>query len=298
MMKAVFPYIIILVFMLLGCKTKPNDELEESTSKAIVAENPDQVDYNATETESKYDATETEFVEEANHLEYDPAQTLYFSHAFIYKYQNEEQELKDFWIYHNPDNGQLMYMPNDEMIDFVVSDTLGNYYFLGSDGHGAQTIGSQYVHWVANPESYNENASYPISDQYVSIKLTGKTKALDAHSTVDGAAIVGAEYKWEFSKMSGTQRTYFTEVIPVNSYQIYGFNKLEGDIQLPVGALDFIGFFGKHQTLTHFYAKGFKLELAHYEFNPAFVEAGTYQYAVREADGSWKKKPFPLLLQD
>lgn len=282
LMKLTILYFVLIACSIFGCKSQNEngDEAEETPS-----ENTVQKEFNP----------ESEYVEEANHLEYDPAQTLYFSHAFIYQYNDEGEEPQEFWIYHNPENGQLMYMPDDEMIDFVVSDTLGNYYFFGNDGHGEQTIGSQFVDWVANPEFYEEDISYPISDQYVSLKPTGKRKALDESSSSDGKPIVGQEYEWKFSKVSGTQSTYITEIIPVNFYQVYGFNKLEGDIRLPVASLDFTGIFGKNQTITHFTSEGFKLKLAYYQFNPAFVEAGDYQYSVRQDDGSWKKEAFPLL---
>lgn len=291
LMKVVILYFILIAISVFGCKSPNDNEKKEISSDQIVEEKSDQIVVEKPNSE-------TEFIEEANHLEYDPAQTLYFSHAFIYQYGNEGEEPEEFWIYHNPKNGQLMYMPDDPMVEFVVSDTSGNYYFFGNDGHGVQTVGSQFVDWVASPEAYEKNVSYPISDQYVSIKPTGKKKALDESSNIDGKSIVGEEYKWEFSKVSGTQSTYITEMIPVNFYQVYGFNKLEGDIRLPVVSLDFTGIFGKNQTITQLTSEGFKLELAYYQFNPAFVEAGDYRYSVQQADGSWKKEVFPLLSQE
>ncbi|MGO3181741.1 MAG: hypothetical protein ACTIJ9_02810 [Aequorivita sp.] len=282
-MKTAILCFILITGSIFGCKSQNDNKDEENSSDQVV------------EGELNLD---TEIIEEANHLEYNPAQTLYFSHAFIYQYGDEGEAVKEFWIYHNPENGQLMYMPDDEMVKFVVSDTLGNYYFFGNDGHGAQTVGSQFVDWVASPEAYDEDASYPISDQYVTLKPTGKKKSLDESSKINGKPIVGEEYKWEFSKMSGTQSTYITEMIPVNFYQVYGFNKLEGDIRLPAVALDFTGIFGKNQTVTQFTSGGFELKLAYYQFNPAFVEAGDYQYSVQQADGSWKEEAFPLLVQE
>lgn len=282
-MKTAILCFVLIFGSIFGCKSQ-NDNEDKDIS-------PDKV----FEEKSRLDI---ESVTEANHLKYDPGQTLYFSHTFIYQYGDDGEEPKEFWIYHNPENGQLMYMPEDPMVEFVVSDTLGNYYFFGNDGHGGQTVGSQFVDWVASPDAYMKNVSYPISDQYVSLKPTGKKKSLDQSSHIDGKSIVGKEYKWEFSKLSGTQSTYITEMIPVNFYQVYGFNKLEGDIHLPVVALDFTGILGKNQTITQLTSEGFKLELAYYQFNPAFVEAGDYQYAVQQADGSWKKEVLPLLTQE
>lgn len=282
-MKTAILCFVLIFGSIFGCKSQ-NDNEDKDISPNKVFEEKSRLDI--------------ESVTEANHLKYDPGQTLYFSHAFIYQYGDDGEEPKEFWIYHNPENGQLMYMPEDPMVEFVVSDTLGNYYFFGNDGHGDQTVGSQFVDWVASPDAYMKNVSYPISDQYVSLKPTGKKKSLDQSSHIDGMSIVGKEYKWEFSKLSGTQSTYITEMIPVNFYQVYGFNKLEGDIHLPVVALDFTGILGKNQTITQLTSEGFKLELAYYQFNPAFVEAGDYQYAVQQADGSWKKEVLPLLTQE
>lgn len=282
-MKKIILYIFLITASIFGCKSQ-NENEEKNTEHASE---------NAIKQDEKN--LDSEYFEEANHLEYDPSKTLYFSHAFIYNYENEGEKPEEFWIYHNPENGQLMYMPDDPMIDFVVSDTLGNYYFFGNDGHNHQTINSQFVEWVANPEMYEENVSYPVSDQYVSITPSGKTKSLDEFSTIDGKPILGKEYKWEFSKVKGNQSTYITEMIPINFYQVYGFNKLEGDIRLPVASLDFTGIFGKNQTITHFTSAGFKLKLETYQFNPAFVEAGDYQYAVQQSDGTWQNEAFPLL---
>ncbi len=225
---------------------------------------------------------------------YDPSQTLYFSHAFIYTYTNAE-ESGEFWIYHNPENGQLLYMPEDPMVDFVVSDTLGNYYFFGDDGHGVKTVDSQFVDWVADSKLYDKNASYPISDKYVSIKPTGKKKSLDELSNMEGKPLVGKEYQWTFNQVSGNQSTYITEMIPINFYQVYGFNKLEGDIALPVRELDFAGIFGKNQIITYLESEDLKLELSFYQFNFSFVEAGDYEYSVQISNSSWKKERLPLL---
>lgn len=281
-MKVFIVCVALTASSVFGCRSQNDSKNEDSSSDQMIEE---KIDFDTTT------------IDEANHLEYDPTQTLYFSHAFIYEYGDEGEQPEEFWIYHNPENGQLMYMPQDPMVKFVVSDTLGNYYFFGNDGHGVQSVGSQFVDWVASPASYNENISYPISDRYVSLKPTGKKKTLEESSHIDGKPIVGEEYIWEFSQVSGSQSTYITEMIPVNFYQVYGFNKLEGDINLPVAALDFTGIFGKNQTVTQLQSEGFKLELAYYQFNPAFVEAGDYEYAVQQADGSWKKEILPLLVQ-
>lgn len=272
----------ICIGLMLGCNSKNNSKTEVVTSEEIITE------------EQNSNSEAQEYIEEANHLEYDPSKTLYFSHAFIYKYTDED-ELKEFWLYHNPENGQLLYVPEDEMIDFVISDPDGNYYFFGNDGHGNDIVDAQFVEWVANPEFYDENETYPISDQYVKLIPTGKKKVLNEYSKIDGKEIISEEYKWEFTKMKGEQSTFITNMIPINFYQVYGFNKLEGDITLPYSSLDFVGVFGKNQTITEFKSGTTKVELLSYEFNPYFVEAANYQYAEQLPNGDWQEKALPLL---
>lgn len=272
----------ICIGLMLGCNSKNNSKTEVVTSEEIITE------------EQNSNSEAQEYIEEANHLEYDPSETLYFSHAFIYKYTDED-ELKEFWLYHNPENGQLLYVPEDEMIDFVISDPDGNYYFFGNDGHGNDIVDAQFVEWVANPEFYDENETYPISDQYVKLIPTGKKKVLNEYSKIDGKEIISEEYKWEFTKMKGEQSTFITNMIPINFYQVYGFNKLEGDISLPYSSLDFVGVFGKNQTITEFKSGTTKVELLSYEFNPYFVQAANYQYAEQLPNGDWQEKALPLL---
>lgn len=277
-----------------NCKSKEEKPLSDSISVEEVEKERRSENGEEHFSEKMGDERTDGLLGEGNH-KYDPTQTLYFSHAFIYEYSDGEEK-GEFWIYHNPENGQLLYMPEDPMVEFVVSDTCGNYYFFGDDGHGVKTVSSQFVDWVANPKLYEEDISYPVSDRYVTLKPTGKKKTLDESSSVNGKPIVGHEYQWIFTQVSGNQNTYVTEMIPVNFYQVYGFNKLEGDINLPVLGLDFTGVFGKNQVVTHFKSENLELELVTYQFNPAFVEAADYEYSVQLSDGSWKRETLPLLL--
>jgi len=236
------------------------------------------------------------FVGEGKTNEYDPKTTLYFSHAFIYEYgvAGSDEDRGEFWIYHSPETGNLLYDPNDEMIDFVVSDPKGKYYFFGTDGHGANTVDHQTVDWVSDENSYDTAAAYPISDNYIKFTKTGEQHTVE-DGTVDGNPIIGEEYLWAFQRLSGYQTTTVTEQIPINFYQIYGFNKLDGDIQLPVNSFDFTGIFGKHQSVIRFQSEQFILELKAYQFNPYYAEAGDYEYFIYRGDGAWEKTHLPLL---
>ncbi|WP_313114714.1 hypothetical protein [Aequorivita sediminis] len=279
-------YLVILFTLCIGfvlsCNTKKEGNNEVVVSEETIA------------ASEQSNPNEQEFINEANHLEYDPSETLYFSHAFIYKYTDKDDS-REFWLYHNLENGQLLYVPEDEMIDFVISDPKGNYYFFGNDGHGNDMVDAQFVEWVANPEFYDEDETYPISDQYVKLIPTGKKKVLNEYAKIDGKEIISEEYKWEFTKMKGEQSTFITNTIPINFYQVYGFNKLDGDISLPYSSLDFVGVFGKNQTITEFKSGTIKVELLSYEFNPYFVEAAKYQYVEQLPNGDWQEKALPLL---
>ncbi|MGB3343805.1 MAG: hypothetical protein WBA61_07830 [Aequorivita sp.] len=286
-MKLIYLPVFLVVFALIGCQSKM-DKLSNGQEAEI---SRDSLELTNVPSEDYFD--EGMSMDEPDYS-VDPTTTLYFDSAFIYEYTTEEGEREEFWIYHNTENGQLLYMPDDPMIEFVVSDPLGNYYFFGDDGHGTKTVDGVNVSWVNDPELYDENENYPISDRYVTIKKTGKTKVL-SDDTIDGEGYACEEYKWDFHQVAGSQKVYVTEMIPVNFYQVYGFNKLEGDIQLPVVSFDFTGIFGKNQVITQVIDGGTNLELKHYQHNPAYVEAGDYKYSIQQADGSWKETHFPLL---
>lgn len=286
-MKFIFLSIIIVGLSFTGCQSSINKLFDTEEDKI----HKDSLD--STRSDPEEYINEDEILDEPDYS-VDPTTTLYFDSAFIYEYTSEEGQREEFWIYHNTANGQLLYMPDDPMVEFVVSDPLGNYYFFGDDGHGTKTVEGVHLNWVSDPNSYDESVNYPISDKYVTIKKTGKTKILD-DGTLEGKGYLCEEYKYDFHQVAGSQKVYVTEMIPVNFYQVYGFNKLEGDIHLPVVSFDFTGIFGKNQVITQIIDGGIDLELKYYQHNPAYVEAGDYKYSVQQADGRWKETHFPLL---
>ena len=77
----------ICIGLMLGCNSKNNSKTEVVTSEEIIAE------------EQNSNSETQEYIEEANHLEYDPSKTLYFSHAFIYKYTDEDESKEFFHAY-------------------------------------------------------------------------------------------------------------------------------------------------------------------------------------------------------
>lgn len=195
-----------------------------------------------------------------------------FSHALIYRYETLSEK-GEFWLYHNPETGSILFVPEDEMIDFVVADTLGNYRFFGDNGHGKKTVTTPQVGWI----SEKTNEILPKSDYLITFEPLVKKRVIRNPETQQ-TEIECIGYKMLYNKVIRQQNMFFTEDIPLNSYQVYGFNRLEGDIQLPVPQLDMIGILSEKQLVTHIESDVFKLELIAYEYNPYHINLTKYKY--------------------
>lgn len=290
---------LIFLFFAFGCQShvekKTENDLGEFEIYGTVAPTEASIAFADSLVGFSKDTVDGEEKNDANHLEYNAQNTLFFSHAFIYRYYSDmTSDLYDeFWIYHNPDSGNLLYAPEDPMLDFVISDPQGNYFFFGTDGHGENTVVQQSVVEVGEPE--DESQEYPVSDVFAQFTKTGNTYATQGQA--NGEPIEAIEYLWELKRMSETMTIAITEAIPVNYYQVYGFNRLGGDLRLPVNYLDFIGIFSKQQSIVKIEDGSTKLELVSYEYNPYFAEAADYVFFIRDASGEWKPAPLPLLKQ-
>lgn len=185
-----------------------------------------------------------------------------FTHALIYRYETLTEK-GEFWLYHNPETGSILFVPEDEMIDVVIADTLGNYRFFGDDGHGNKTIITQQIDWV----SEKTNEILPKSDYLITFEPISEKKFI-RNPEIQQQEIECKGFKMLYNKVIRQQNMYFTEDIPINSYQVYGFNRLEGDIRLPIPQLDMIGILSEKQLVTHIESDVFKLELVAYEYNP------------------------------
>ena len=197
-----------------------------------------------------------------------------FTHALVYRYETLTDK-GEFWLYHNPKTGSILYVPKDEMIDAVIADTLGNYYFYGDDGHGNKTITTQFLDWVSD-SLFITNDILPTSDTLITFEPISEKRLI--HNVENGQVDIECRgFKMLYHKMSHQQNIYLTENIAINSYQIYGFNRLEGDIQLPVKQLDMIGIVSKKQLLTHAESDVLKIELVAYEYNPYWFDIERYK---------------------
>lgn len=198
-----------------------------------------------------------------------------FTHALIYRYETLTEK-GEFWLYHNPETGSILFVPEDEMIDFVVADTLGNYYFFGDNGHGEKVVTSQHIDWVTE-KTEDRNRVFPQSDYLITFEALSQKRYIP-NSENQQQQFECKGFKMLYNKVQRQQNIYITEDIPLNSYQVYGFNRLQGDIRLPVPQLDMIGIVSEKQLVTHIENDIFKLEFIAYEYNP--FELNTKKYKI------------------
>lgn len=214
-----------------------------------------------------------------------------FDMALIYQYVYPDSE-GEFWMYYNTENGNILYVPEDEMIDFVIADSLGNYYTFGDNGHDEKVVSVQTLPHL-NFEMKEANfQNFPQSNDYFEfIKLTEK-RIIDQQN-ISQPNIESIGYKMLYQKMTGQQNVFVTENIPVNAYILYGFNLLEGDVKLPVAEYNFLNIFENNQLVTHIERDNFMLKLISYEYNPYMVDLSIYKYYIQN-EGEWILSTLPL----
>ncbi len=83
-------------------------------------------------------------------------------------------------------------------------------------------------------------------------------------------------YFFNYTKMEGGEIIFVTIQIPINSYQLYGFSRLDGDAKLPIH-IDFMNMLSQKQLLTHLEREGFSLKLLNYGPNPYEFNLKPYQ---------------------
>ena len=100
---------MLIAAVFYNCKSKvENENLNWNSNKKIENKPSDEIDKEQFSDGMQEKGTD-KWLGEGNNI-YDPSQTLYFSNVFIYEYTTEGQEKEEFWIYHNTENGQLLYM--------------------------------------------------------------------------------------------------------------------------------------------------------------------------------------------
>ena len=91
----------------------------------------------------------------------------YFPTALTYKYikNGEENEL---WFYLNEETQQVLYIPNDDMLQGVISYPNGEYRIFGTDENGKKMVLTQKVDAVVAEEILD-----------AALVPTHKTKSID-----------------------------------------------------------------------------------------------------------------------
>lgn len=186
--------------------------------------------------------------------------TLSFLNAFIYEVVkgNEKSEI---WIYHNPQTGQFLYVPNDEMVKAVVGSSNGIYTIYAQNENGKKVKFVQKVPKVLERTSKN-NLLKPINKIKVISGSQGK--------------IVSEGFTLSYLKTNEIDTLYLSTQIKGNANVLYGFSKLEGDAKLP-NTFDFIGQISDRQFITNYISKYGSLKLIAYESNPYEFETRGYQ---------------------
>ncbi|MBA3985292.1 MAG: hypothetical protein H0X63_01635 [Flavobacteriales bacterium] len=224
---------------------------------------------------------------------YDPSKVVYFNEVLIYKYASPGEE-GEFWVYLNTETGNLLFDPNDEMVDFVIADPYGTYYIFGENGHDEKVVTSQTVYGVTDKLEYDYPYDFPKTDQFFEFTKLSENRIIDRSYNFQ-PDIESAGYKMVYKKMTGQQNIFFTESIPVNAYLLYGFTRLGEELRIPIDDLFFVGVLSKNQLVTHIERDNLILKLENYGPNSYHAPASDYTYYVQKENGDWEKQDLPLL---
>lgn len=187
----------------------------------------------------------------------------YFENALIYQY--EQNGIKEeLWFYVNEQKNEILFVPNDDMIQGIISYPDGTYKIFGTDENGKKMVQTQTVNAISG-EELNE----PM------LKKTNENKHI-SQKNIQQKDIFCEGFTLKYLKMEGGETLFASTQIPINSFQLYGFSRLDGDCKLPI-SLDYINIFKKNQLLTHVERANFNLELLNYGPNPFEFQLKDYK---------------------
>lgn len=187
----------------------------------------------------------------------------YFENALVYQYkQNNVKE--ELWIYVNEQKNELLFVPNDDMIQAVISYPDGMYRIFGTNEKGEKVLLKQFISSIVE-EVYKDEV----------VEKVNQTKII-SQNNIQQKDILCQGYYMKYLKMEGGETLFATTQIPINSFQIYGFSRLEGDCKLPIN-MDYSNVFQKNQLITHVERDNFRLELLNYSPNPYELNIKDYQ---------------------
>lgn len=226
--------VCMFFFILLSCQKQPERTVLNNEKKSLVLEQKEQQD-----------------------------SIQYFPNALTYQYEINGLK-EELWFYVNEKTQEVLYVPNDDMIQAVISYPNGDYEIYGTDENGLKTVLKENISAVAVDEVY-DNLLKPLEI----------TKIID-QSNIQQKNIICRGYQFDYLKMQGSELLFATTQIPINSYQIYGFSRLNGDARITIG-LDYINIFSKLDVITNIERSNFKLELLNYGPNPFEFSISEYK---------------------
>jgi hypothetical protein len=183
-------------------------------------------------------------------------QILKFQNALTYQFENNTtDEKQELWFYVNEKMKQILFVPNDDIVKAVVSYPNGKYEIYVVDENSQKRILKQQINDVS------------IAELKQNILKSTNEKVIIDQKNIQQKNIFCKGFRLDYLKMNGSELLFATTQIPVNSYQIYGFSRLEGDAKLPF-SLDYINIFNKKQLITHIDREDVNMRLLNYGSNP------------------------------
>jgi hypothetical protein len=182
---------------------------------------------------------------------------LDFPNVFIYEV-SRGNEKSEFWIYHNPQSGQYLYVPNDDMVKAILGSPNGSYKTYAQTEEGKKVFFSTTIPKVLEKSKPNSRLK--------SIKLTKQLNASQGQ-------ILSKGFTLSYLKTNEIDTLFLTTQIKGNANILYGFSMLDGDAKLP-NSLALLGEVSDNQFLTEYISKYSSIKLIAYESNP-------YQFDVR-----------------
>lgn len=185
---------------------------------------------------------------------------LNFPNAFIYEVVRGNEK-SEFWIYHNPQTGQYLYTPNDDMVKGVVGSADGTYKTYGQTEDGKKVVFATIIPKVSEKSKPNNRLNY--------INLSKKINASQGQILSKGFAL-------SYLKTNEIDTLFLTTQIKGNANILYGFGMLDGDSKLP-NSFALLGEVPNDQFLTEYISKYSSVKLIAYESNPYHLDITGYK---------------------
>lgn len=188
---------------------------------------------------------------------------LFFENTLIYEIDVDGKK-QEIWFYVNEKNGQILYVPNDEMIKAIISFPNGEYKIYGIGEFKDNFVLSEKIEAVVDN----------FIDETV-LKPNDQTKVI-AQKNSQPFDIICKGFTMKYQQMEGSETLFATTQIPINALQIYSFARLQGDALFPIN-IDYLNVFKKNQLFTHIFYPQFTLRLITYESNPYEFNRSQYK---------------------